>query len=138
MLNGDQRIQTERQQYLSDWQQVVPSAIHFFRYTPNNIYSTVLEGPDQQFCGWRATTAYVFPFDSPTTRMDSQSAERFLDLLRAKDRDTLRTASSTLGLIRQDDSPVLPGEMSIARLRNVLSGFCACFRLCKKYQGFQY
>ena len=138
MLNGDQRIQTERQHYMSDWQQVVPSAKYFFRHTPNNVYATELKGPAQKFCGWKAATAYVFPFDSPTTRMDSQSAERFLDLLRAKDRDTLRTASSTLGLIRQDDSPVLPGEMSIARLRNVLSGFCACFRLCKKYKGFQY
>ena len=138
MLNGDQRIQTERQQYLSDWQQVVPSAKYFFRHTPNNVYATELKGPAQKFCGWQAAAAYVFPFDSPTTRMDSQSAERFLDLLRAKDGGTLRTALSELGLIRQDDSPVLPGEISIGRLGNVLSGFCACFRLCKKYKGFQY
>ncbi len=63
MLNGDQRIQTERQHYMSDWQQVVPSAKYFFRHTPNNVYVTELKGP-----------AYVLPFDSPTTRMDSQSA----------------------------------------------------------------
>ena len=88
--------------------------------------------------GWQAAAAYVLPFDSPTTRMDSESAERFLDLLRAKDRDTLRTASSRLGLIRHDDAPVLPGEMSIARLRNVLSGFCGCFRLRKPDKGFRY
>ena len=97
MLNGDQRIQIEKQQYLSDWQQVVPSAVNFFRYTPNNMYSTILEGPDQHFCGWRAATAYVFPFDTPTTRMDSQSAERFLALLRARDAGTLKTALSAFG-----------------------------------------
>ena len=57
MLNGDQRIQIEKQQYLSDWQQVVPSAVNFFRYTPNNMYSTILEGPDQHFGGWRTATA---------------------------------------------------------------------------------
>ena len=100
MLNGDQRIQTERQHYMSDWQQVVPSAQYFFRHTPNNVYATELKSPAQKFCGWQAAAAHVFPFDSPTTRMDSQSAERFLDLLRAQDGGTLRTALSALGLIR--------------------------------------
>ena len=138
MLNGDQRIQIEKQQYLSDWQQVVPSAVIFFRYTPTNMYSTNLEGPDQQFCGWRAATAYVFPFDTPTTRMDSQSAERFLALLRARNIGALKTALSALGLRRQDDAEVLPGELSIERLAHAMSGFCACFKLCQKYKGFQY
>jgi len=138
MLIGDQRIQIEKQQYLSDWQQVVPSAVFFFRYTPTNMYSTNLEGPDQQFCGWRATTAYVFPFDTPTTRMDSQSAERFLALLRARNIGALKTALSALGLLRQDDAEVLPGELSIERLAHAMSGFCACFKLCQKYKGFQY
>ena len=138
MLNGDQRILCEKQQYMSDWRQSVPSAKYFFRHAPNNVYVTELEGSAQEFCGWQAAVAYVLPFESPATRMDSESAERFLDLLRAKDRDALQTASSRLGLIRREDDPVLPGELSIARLRTVLTGFCACFRLRKRYKGFRY
>ena len=102
------------------------------------MYITELQGSAQEFCGWQAAVAYVIPFESPATRMDSESAERFLDLLRAKDRDALQTASSRLGLIRREDDPVLPGELSIARLRTVLTGFCACFRLRKRYKGFRY
>ena len=104
------------------------------------MYVTELKGLAQQFPGWQATAAYVFAFDTPTTRMDTESAEGFLDLLRAKNRDALRTAASRLGLIRHDDEPVLPGEISIARLRNVLTGVCACFRLRKHshYKGFKY
>ena len=102
------------------------------------MYSNVLEGPNQHFCGWRDNTAYVFPYNTPTTRMDSQSAERFLALLRARDAGTLKTALSALGLLRQHDAQILPGEISIERLAQVMSGLCACFRLCKKYKGFQY
>ena len=138
MLNGDQRIQIEKQQYLSDWQQVVPSAVNFFRYTPNNMYSTILEGPDQHFGGWRTATAYVFPFDTPTTRMDSQTAQRCLALLRAREAGTLKTALSALGFLRQNDAQVLPGEISIERLSQVMCGLCASVILCKQYKGFQY
>ena len=60
------------------------------------MYATELKGHAQQFPGWQATAAYVFPFDSPDTRMDSESAERFLNLLRAKDRDALKTVASRL------------------------------------------
>ena len=122
MLNGDQRILCEKPQYMSDWRQSVPSAKYFFRHAPNNVCITELEGSAQEFCGWQAAVAYVITFESPATRMDSESAERFLDLLRAKDRDALQTASSRLGLIRREDDPVLPGELSIARLRTVLTG----------------
>ena len=111
MLNGDQPIQTEKQQYMSDWQQRVPSAKYFWKHAPDNMYVTELKGLAQQFPGWQATAAYVFAFDTPTTRMDTESAEGFLDLLRAKNRDALRTAASRLGLIRHDDEPVLPGEI---------------------------
>ena len=82
MLNGDQRIQTERRHYMSDWQQVVPSAKYFFRHAPNNVYSTELQGCAQEFMGWQAAAAYVLPFDSPTTRRGFESAERLLDFLR--------------------------------------------------------
>ena len=129
MLNGDQSIHIKKHQDLSHWQQVVRPAVNFIRYTPNNMYSNVLEGPDQHFCGWRANTAYVFPYNTPTTRMDSQSAERFLALLRARDAGTLKTALSALGLLRHDDAPVLLGEMSIEGLAQVMSGFWTCFRL---------
>ena len=140
MLKGDQRILCEKPQYMSDSRQSVPSAKYFFRHAPDNVYVTELQGSAQEFCGWQAAVAYVFPFESPATRMDSERAERFLDLLllRAKDRDPLQTAFSRLGLIRREDDPVLPGERSIARLRTVLTGFCACFRLRKKYKGFRY
>jgi hypothetical protein len=138
MASGGQRIQTERQQYMSEWQQVVPCAEQFFRHTPNNVFSKELLGDAQEFMGWHATAAYVFPFDTPTTRMDSESAERFLDLLRAKDRDALMMASARLGLIRSEEAPVLPGELSIARMRNVLTGFCACFKLRRTYKGFRW
>ena len=59
--------------------------------------------------------------------MDSESAERFLNLLRAKDRDPLQTALSRMGLIRREDDPVLPRELSIARLPTLPTGFCAFF-----------
>ena len=61
--------------------------------------------------------------------MDSQSAERFLALLRARDAGTLKTALSALGLLRHDDAPVLPGEMSIEGLAQVMSECWTCFRL---------
>ena len=138
MLNGDHPILTEKQEYGPEWQQKVPSAKYFWKHAPDNMYATELKGLAQQFPGWQATAAYVFAFDSPDTRMDSESAECFLDLLRAKDRDALRTAASRLGLIRHDDAGVLPGEMSIGRLRNILSGFGACFRLRQPYKGFEY
>ena len=138
MLNGDHPVQTEKQHYMSDWQQKIPFAMYFWKHAPENVYSTELRGHAQEFPGWQATAAYLFAFDAPTTRMDSESAERFLALLRAKDRDALRAAASGLGLIRHDDEPVLRGEISIARLRNVLTGFCACFRLRKVYKGFKY
>ena len=99
---------------------------------------TQLEGSAQVFCGWHTAVAYVIPFDSPTTRMDSQTALLFLDLLRAQDRDKARTALLKLGVIRKEDAPVLPGQVSIARLRTVLTGLCACFRLRKRYKGFRY
>ena len=138
MLNGDHPILTEKQEYGPDWQQKVPSAKYFWKHAPDNMYATELKGHAQQFPGWQATAAYVFPFDSPDTRMDSESAERFLNLLRAKDRDALKTAASRLRLIRDDDEPFLPSEISTARLRNILTGFCACFRLRQPYKGFHY
>ena len=92
MLSGDQRILCEKPQYMSDSRQSVPSAKYFFRHAPDNVYVTELRGSAQEFCGWQAAVAYVLPFESPATRMDSESAERFLDLLRAKDRDPLQTA----------------------------------------------
>ena len=79
------------------------------------MYFTELEGSAQDFCGWQAAIAYVIPFDCPATRMDSQPAVNFLDLLRAKDRDTAQAALLVLGVIRKEDDPVLPGELSIAR-----------------------
>ena len=94
---GDQQIQIEKKQYWSDWQGAVPSAVKFFRYTPNNMYSTILEGPEQHFGGWRTATAYGFPFDTPTTRMDSQTAQRCLALWRARSGGTLKTALSAFG-----------------------------------------
>ena len=112
MLNGNRGIHVRKKhQDLSHWQQDVRPAVNSIQYTPNNMYSNVLEGPDQHFCGWRANTAYVFPYNTPTTRMDSQSAERFLALLRARDAGTLKTALSALGRLRHDDAQVLPGEI---------------------------
>ena len=70
--------------------------------------------------------------------MDSQTALLFLDLLRAQDRDKAQTALLNLGVIRKEDAPVLPGQVSIARLRTILTGLCACFRLRKRYKGFRY
>ena len=138
MLNGDHPILTEKQEYGPDWQNKVPIAKYFWKHAPDNMYATELKGLAQQFPGWQATAAYVFPFDSPDTRMDSESAERFLNLLRAKDRDALKNAASKLRLIRDDDEPFLPSEISTARLRNILTGFCACFRLRQPYKGFHY
>ena len=43
--------------------------LNFIQYTPNNMYSNVLEGLNQHFCGWRDNTAYVFLYNTPTTRM---------------------------------------------------------------------
>ena len=123
---------------MSPGRQTVPSAKYFFRHAPNNVYITELEGSAQDFCGWQAAVAYVIPFDCPATRMDSQTAELFLDLLRAKDRDRAQAALLGLGVIRKEDDPVLPGEVSIARLRTILTGLCACFRLRKRYKGFRY
>ena len=116
----------------------MPSAVNFFRSTPNNMYSEIWEGPDEHFSGWRTATAYVFPFDTPTTRMDSQTAQRCLALLRAREAGTLKTALSALGFLRQDDAQVLPGEISIERLSQVMPGLCASLKLCKQYKGFQY
>ena len=138
MLNGDQRIWCNSQLYMSPGRQTVPSAKYFFRHAPNNVYITELEGSAQDFCGWQAAIAYVIPFDCPATRMDSQPAVNFLDLLRANDRDTAQVALLGLGVIRKEDDPVLPGELSIARLRTILTGLCACFRLRKRYKGFRY
>ena len=115
MLNGHQRIVCDTQSYMSHWRQSVLSAKYFFRHAPNNVYITELEGSAQDFCGWQAAVAYVIPFDCPTTRMDSQTAVHFLDLLRAKDRDRAQAALLGLGVIRKEDDPVLPGELSIAR-----------------------
>ena len=123
---------------MSHGRQTVPSAKYFFRHAPNNVYITELEGSAQDFCGWQAAVAYVIPFDCPATRMDSETAVLFLDLLRAKDRDRVQAALLRLGLIRKEDDPVLPGELSLARLRTVLTGICACFRLRKRYKGFRY
>ena len=92
MLNGDQRIWCNSQLYMSPGRQTVPSAKYFFRHAPNNVYITELEGSAQDFCGWQAAVAYVIPFDCPATRMDSQTAVLFLDLLRAKDRDRAQAA----------------------------------------------
>ena len=85
---------------------------------------TQLEGSAQVFCGWHAAVAYVIPFDSPTTRMDSQTALLFLDLLRAQDRDKARTALLKLGVIQKEYAPVLPGPERRIRLR-------------KRYKGLQ-
>ena len=85
---------------------------------------TQLEGSAQVFCGWHAAVAYVIPFDSPTTRMDSQTALLFLDLLRAQDRDKARTALLKLGVIQKEYAPVLPGQERRIRLR-------------KRYKGLQ-
>ena len=138
MLSGDQRILSEKPQYMSDSRQSVSSATYFFRHAPDTVYVTELRGSAQEICGWQSAVAYVFPFESPGTRMDSESAERFLNLLRAKDRDPLQTALLRMGLIRREDDPVLPRELSIARLPTLLTGFCACFRLRQEYKGFRY
>ena len=83
---------------------------------------TQLEGSAQVFCGWHTAVAYVIPFDSPTTRMDSQTALLFLDLLRAQDRDKARTALLKLGVIRKEYAPVLPGPGRRIRLRKRYKG----------------
>ena len=83
---------------------------------------TQLEGSAQVFCGWHAAVAYVIPFDSPTTRMDSQTALLFLDLLRAQDRDKARTALLKLGVIQKEYAPVLPGPGRRIRLRKRYKG----------------
>ena len=116
----------------------MPSAVNFFRYTSNNMYSKILDGPNYHFWRWRTAAAYVFPFDTPTTRMDSQTAQRCLALLRAREAGTLKTALSALGFLRQNDAQVLPGEISIERLSQVMCGLCARVKLCKQYKGFQY
>ena len=138
MLSGDQRILSEKPQYMSNSRQSVPSAKYIFRHAPVIVYVTELRGSAQEICGWQSAVAYVFPFESPSTRMDSKSAERFLNLLRAKDGDPLQTALSRMGLIRREDNPVMPRELSIARLPTLLTGFCACFRLRQEYKGFRY
>ena len=138
MLSGDQRIWCKSQAYTTPERQSVPSAKYFFRHAPNNVYITQLEGSAQLFCGWHADVAYVIPFDSPTTRMDMQTAELFLDLLRAQDRAKAQTSLLKLGVMRKEDASFLPGQVSIARLRTILTGLCACFRLRKKYKGFWY
>ena len=83
---------------------------------------TQLEGSAQVFCDWHTAVAYVIPFDSPTTRMDSQTALLFLDLLRAQDRDKARTALLKLGVIRKEYAPVLPGPGRRIRLRKRYKG----------------
>ena len=70
--------------------------------------------------------------------MDSQTAQRCLALLRAREAGTLKTALSALGFRRQNDAQVLPGEISIERLSQVMCGLCASVILCKQYKGFQY
>ncbi len=138
MLSGDQRIWCKSQAPSTSERQTVPSAKYFFRHAPNNVYITQLKGSAQLFCGWHADVAYVIPFDSPTTRMDMQTAELFLDLLRAQDRAKAQTSLLKLGVMRNEDASFLPGQVSIPRLRTILTGLCACFRLRQKYKGFWY
>ena len=125
MLSGDQRIWCKSPLYTTPERQSVPSAKYFFRHAPDNVYITQLDGSAQVFCGWHAAVAYVIPFDSPTTSMDAQTALLFLDLLRAQDRDKAQTALMKLGVIREEDAPVLPGQVSIARQRTILTRLCA-------------
>ena len=70
--------------------------------------------------------------------MDTQTALFFLDLLNAQDRDRAQTALLKLGVMREEDAPILTGQVSIARVRTILTGLSACFRLHKKYKGFRY
>ena len=76
--------------------------------------------------------------NTPTTRMDSRTAQRCLTLLRAREAGTLKTALSALSFLRQNDAQVLPGEISIERLSQVMCGLCASVKLCKQCKGFQY
>ena len=89
-------------------------------------------------CDWHTAVAYVIPFDSPTTRMDTQTALFFLDLLNAQNRDRAQTALLKLGVMRQEDAQIFAGQVSIARVRIILTRLSACFRLHKKYKGLQY
>ena len=109
MLSGDRRIWCKTQLCTTPERQSVPSAKYFFRHTPDNVYNNPVGGSAQVFC--------VIPFDSPTTRMDSQTALLSLDLLRAQDRDKARTAVLKLGVIRKEYAPVLPGPERRIRLR---------------------
>ena len=138
ILSADQRIWCKSQLYTTPERQTVPCARYSFRHAPDNVYVTQLEGSDQVFCRWHAELTFVIPFDNPTTRMDSHTTLLFLDQLRAQDKDKARTALFKLGVIRKEDAPVLPGQVSIARLRTILTGLCACFRLRKRYKGFRY
>ena len=122
MLSGDQRIWCKSQSYATPERQSVPSAKYFIRHAPDNVYITKLEGSAQDFCGWQAAVAYVIPFDCPTTRMDSQTALLFLELLRAQDRDKARTALLKLGVIQKEYAPVLPGPGRRIRLRKRYKG----------------
>ena len=122
MLSGDQRIWCKSQLYTTPERQSVPSAKYFFRHAPDNVYNNPVGGSAQVFCGWHTAVAYVIPFDSPTTRMDSQTALLFLDLLRAQDRDKARTALLKLGVIRKEYAPVLPGPERRIRLRKRYKG----------------
>ena len=138
MLSGDQRHWCKALLYMTAERQTFSSAKHFFRHAPDNVYITKTEGAAQDICDWQAAVAYVIPLHCPTTRMDAQIAKHFLALLRVKDKDKIQTALLGLGLIRKEDAAVLPGEVSIARLRTILTSLCACFRLRKKYKGFRY
>jgi len=70
--------------------------------------------------------------------MDTQTALFFLDLLNAQNRDRAQTALLKLGVMRQEDAQIFAGQVSIARVRTILTRLSACFRLHKKYKGFQY
>ena len=83
------------------------------------------------FVWTRDATAYVFPFTTPTTRMDSQSAKGVLTTLRVQDAGKLKTALSALSLLRHDDTPVLTGAMSIEGLAQVMSGLWCLFQVVR-------
>ena len=70
--------------------------------------------------------------------MDTQTALFFLDLLNAQNRDRAQTALLKLGVMRQEDAQIFAGQVSIARVRTILTRLSACFRLHKKYKGLQY
>ena len=90
------------------------------------MYVTQLERSDQVFCRRHVALTYVIPFDNQTARMDSHTSSWFLDQLRAQDKDKARTALFKLGVIRRGGAPVLPGQVSIARLWTIMTALGAC------------